>query len=228
MDLSAINCEIIKEDCDTNLNFKVIIVGDAGVGKSCINSQIIKNTFDANYSPTIGFEYAHLFVKAGDKVIKLSLWDTCGQEIYRSLVSSFYRNATFAILVYSINSRESFDNLDGWLNDIRTSGSVDVKMCLIGNKKDLEDNRAVTFEEGERFAKENGFFQFFETSAVTGENIKDVFLQIGKASYPLAVEEEKCGNRDAVGGVNMRGYADFGGNEESASNSEKMKGRGCC
>jgi Ras-related protein Rab-2A len=227
MDLSSINCEIINEDCDAHFNYKVIIVGDAGVGKSCINSRIIKNTFDTNYAPTIGFEYTHLFMKANDKIIKLSLWDTCGQEIYRSLVSSFYRNGAFAILVYSINSRESFDNLEGWLNDIRTSGSVDVKMFLIGNKKDLEENRAVTYEEGERFAKEHGFIQFFETSAMTGENVKDVFVQIGKASYMLPLEEDKSGNKSDMMD-NIKGYADFGGNDENGGNYDKMKGRGCC
>ena len=227
MDLSSINCEIINEECDTNLNYKVIIVGDAGVGKSCINSRLIKGTFEANYAPTVGFEYTNLFVKANDKIIKLSLWDTCGQEIYRSLVSSFYRNGAFAILVYSINNRESFDNLEGWLNDIRTSGSVDVKMFLIGNKTDLGDNRVVSFEEGEKFAKDHGFIQFFETSAMTGENVKDVFVQIGIASYALAIEEEKNGNRnDFVD--NFRGYADFGGNDEHGSDYDKMKGRGCC
>ena len=166
-------------------------------------------------------------MKANDKIIKLSLWDTCGQEIYRSLVSSFYRNGAFAILVYAINNRESFDNLEGWLNDIRTSGSVDVKMFLIGNKKDLEENRVVTYEEGERFAKEHGFIQFFETSAMTGANVKDVFVQIGKASYLLPLEEDKSGNRSDMMD-NIKGYADFGGNDENGNNYDKMKGRGCC
>ena len=227
MDLSSIPCEIITGDFVTNLNYKVIIVGDAGVGKSCITSRIMKNTFEANYAPTVGFEYSNLFVRANDKIIKLSLWDTCGQEIYRSLVSSFYRNAAFAILVYSINSKESFDDLDGWLNDIRTSGSADVKMCLIGNKKDLEENREVSYEEGKKFADEHEFIQFFETSAVTGENVRDVFLQIGRESYGLNVEEERNEHRSDIV-ENMRGYADFGRNEDKGSEGEKNRRNGCC
>ena len=95
-----------------DLTFKIIIIGDSGVGKSCLTQMATKNNFESNYQTTIGFEFFVLNIKIGDKIIKLQIWDTCGQEIYRSLISNFYRNASLAIMVYSVTDRKSFENLD--------------------------------------------------------------------------------------------------------------------
>lgn len=100
----SITYEILPDDFNQNdLVFKVIIIGDSGVGKSCLTIKAIKNTFQDEHNSTIGFEFYTFNVKINDKSIKLQIWDTCGQEVYRSLINSFYRNACLAILVYSID-----------------------------------------------------------------------------------------------------------------------------
>ena len=104
--------EILNQEFNySDLNFKIIIIGDSGVGKSCLSLQATKNVFESLYSPTIGFEFMTFFVRVEDKIIKLQIWDTCGQEVYRSIISSFYRNSSLAIIVYSIDSEASFSNL---------------------------------------------------------------------------------------------------------------------
>ena len=96
-------CEFIPDGPNYDLNFKLIVIGDSGVGKSCITTRATKDMFLESYSATIGFEFFSLCVKINEKNIKLQIWDTCGQEIYRSLISSFYKNSSLAILVYAIN-----------------------------------------------------------------------------------------------------------------------------
>jgi len=98
-----------------------------------------KNLFENHYSATVGFEFFTFNVKINDKVVKLQIWDTCGQEIYRSLITNFYRSSALGILVYAIDNKNSFDNLDVWLKDLKTQSNPDVKVFLIGNKTDLED-----------------------------------------------------------------------------------------
>ena len=122
-------------------------------------------------------------IKLGDKVIKLQIWDTCGQEIYRSLISNFYRNSSLAIMVYSINNQESFDNIELWLKDLRIYSNPDVKVFLIGNKVDLENERVVNRADGEKFANLNKLNYFCETSAKTGFNAQKIFIEAGKILY---------------------------------------------
>jgi small GTP-binding protein len=96
--------EIINEDLsEYDLTFKLIVVGDSGVGKSCLTIRATKDLFESNYSATVGFEFFSIFVKVNDKILKLQVWDTCGQEIYRSLISNFYRNCSLALIVYAID-----------------------------------------------------------------------------------------------------------------------------
>ena len=176
--------ELIKDEFSQyDLSFKTIVIGDPSVGKSCITMKAIKDFFEDYYAPTVGFEFYSLNVKLNDQIIKLQIWDTCGQEEYKSLISNFYRNSSLAILTYAINNKISFDNLEMWLNEVKTLGSPDVKIFLIGNKNDLEDNREVPKEKAENFSKDNKFDLFLETSAKTGFNVLNVFIEAAKILY---------------------------------------------
>jgi small GTP-binding protein len=184
MSSAQLSAQILSEDFPSfDLSFKIIIVGDSGVGKSCLSIKASRNFFEDFYSPTVGFEFLTFNVKVEDKNIKLQIWDTCGQEVYRSLISSFYRSASLAVIVYAINSEESYNNIEKWLNDIKTQSNPDVKIFLIGNKADLEDKREITKESGEKFAKEHNLTFFTETSAKTGFNVQNVFIEVAKELY---------------------------------------------
>ena len=133
-----------------------------------------------------------LNVKVEDKIVKLQMWDTCGQEVYRSLISSFYRSASLAIIVYSIDNEESFNNIEKWLNDVKSQSNPNVKIFLIGNKADLEDKRKVARIEGEKFYNDHKLSYFIETSAKTGFNVQNVFI---KAAKELYLTNEELRNR---------------------------------
>ena len=191
--MSDLNCQILSDDFSNfDLSFKIILVGDSGVGKSCLSIKASRNYFEDFYSPTVGFEFLTFNVKVEDQNIKLQIWDTCGQEVYRSLISSFYRSASLAIIVYSIDSEESFSNIEKWLNDIKSQSNPNIKIFLIGNKADLEDKRQVTKEKGENFYKQNKLSFFTETSAKTGFNVQNVFIEVAKVLYK---EHEEIKNR---------------------------------
>ena len=176
--------EILPEEHTSfDLSFKLIVIGDSGVGKSCLTINAVKNIFDDSYNATVGFEFFTFNVKINDKVIKLQIWDTCGQELYRSLITNFYRNSSLAIMVYSITSKESFEDIDMWLRELRTHSNPDAKVFLIGNKIDLEDQRQVTKEMGEKFCKENKLSLFMESSAKTGVNSQKIFIQAAKMLF---------------------------------------------
>ena len=191
--MSELKCQIITEESPSfDLSFKIIIVGDSGVGKSCLSIKASRNYFEDFYSPTVGFEFLTFNVKIEDQNIKLQIWDTCGQEVYRSLISSFYRSASLAIIVYSIDNEESFNNIAKSLNDIKTQSSPEVKIFLIGNKADLDDKRKITREQGEKFSNEHKISFFTETSAKTGLNVQNVFIQAAKE---LFIQHEEIKNR---------------------------------
>ena len=190
---NQLKCQVLADDFPSfDLSFKIIIVGDSGVGKSCLSIKASRNYFEDFYSPTVGFEFLTFNVKVEDQNIKLQIWDTCGQEVYRSLISSFYRSASLAIVVYSIDNEESFTHIEKWLNDIKTQSNPDVKIFLIGNKADLEDKRQVTKESGEKFYKDHKLSFFTETSAKTGFNVQNVFIEVAKELYK---QHEEIKNR---------------------------------
>jgi Ras-related protein Rab-1A len=132
--------EILPEDYNKyDLSFKIIVIGNSGVGKSCLSIKATKNIFENNYLATVGFEFFSFNVKLDDKVVKLQIWDTCGQEIYRSLITNFYRNSSLAIIVYAIDDRQSYQDIEVWLKDLKTYSNPDIKVFLIGNKTDMEE-----------------------------------------------------------------------------------------
>ena len=165
-----------------DLNFKIILIGNIGVGKSCLSLKATKGIFLEEYISTIGFEFYCFNVKVNEKIIKLQIWDTCGQEAYRSLIKNFYRNASLAIVVYSVEDLQSFNDIDIWLKQVKTYGTSSCKIFLIGNKIDTE-NRNVSTEMGIKCKNDFFFDCFMETSAKDGINIKELFINCATILY---------------------------------------------
>jgi len=218
-----------QENGKFELTFKIIIIGDSGVGKSCLAIRALKNIFESLYQPTIGFEFMSSYIKIDGKIIKLQIWDTCGQEVYRSLISSFYNNASLAIMVYSINNENSFNNLDFWLNEIRTKANPDINIILIGNKNDLENERKIPKDLGQEFSDNNGLNLFFESSAKTGFNVKQLFIEASKILYEQHI---KYTNRFSTNSDSFEKDININSKMQSLSiekdEPNQKRKRGCC
>ena len=218
---NELTAEVLKDDTTQyDLNFKIIVIGDAGVGKSCLSGKAIKDKFDAEYSATVGFEFLTFNCKVDGKIIKLQIWDTCGQETYRSLISSFYRNASLAMMVYEIDAKETFLHINTWLKEVKMQSNPDIKIFLIGNKADLEDKRQVPIETAKQYANENDINFVNEASAKTGFNAQNIFLEAIKVLYiehlKYMASANKPGNSPSV-------PMKINGNK----NTKRDKG-GCC
>ena len=214
--------EVLSDDFNQyDLSFKMIVIGDAGVGKSCLTAKAVKGVFEDTYSATVGFEFLTFNVKIGDKVIKLQIWDTCGQEIYRSLISSFYRNASLAMMVYSIDSKESFNHIETWLKEVKLQSNPDIKIFLIGNKADLEQQREVKTSEAKVFKEENGIHYFSEASAKSGLNSKEVFIEAAKLLYNEHLKYKTRANKTDIKGDNVPVPVKI-------NNNKGERKQGCC
>ena len=219
MSLST-NGEIGKYD----YSFKMIVIGDAGVGKSCLTNRAAKDKFISNYSPTIGFEFLSFSTNIDNKIIKLQIWDTCGQEVYRSLITNFYRNASLAMMVYSIDSKESFLHINQWLKEVRIQSNPDVKIILIGNKADLENERAVDYDVAQKFKEENQILYFEETSAKTGLNSKKVFEEAAKILYDEAKNyKSNSKNNELISDMKKKINV-----PKKLKKADKKRKNGCC
>ncbi|CAF1001457.1 unnamed protein product [Rotaria sordida] len=159
--------------------FKYIIIGDINVGKSCLLLQFTDKRFQSAHDCTIGVEFGSRIVNVAEKGVKLQIWDTAGQEQFRSIIRSYYRGAAGALLVYDITKRTTFDHLTMWINDLRNYSTSNMVIVLIGNKCDLSDRREVQKEEGEAFARDHGLI-FIETSAKTAVNVEDAFIKTAR------------------------------------------------
>ena len=178
------NIELLPEDfAQYDISFKIIVIGDSGVGKSCLTTQAVRNNFEEFYTATVGFEFLTFNMKINNNVLKLQIWDTCGQEVYKSLISNFYRNSSLALILYAINNKESFQHAENWLNDLKNQANPNVRVFLVGNKCDLDKERVISKEEGEKFKEEKKLDKFIETSAKTGENARGVLLDAAKMLY---------------------------------------------
>ncbi|KAJ5066241.1 ras-related protein rab-2-a [Anaeramoeba ignava] len=204
-----------------NYLFKFVVVGDTGVGKSCILLQYTDHRFQPVHELTIGVEFGARTIKINSETIKLQIWDTAGQESFRSITRSYYRGAAGTLLVYDITRKETFDHLKAWLEEAREH-SENLEIMLIGNKKDLKHRREVSYEQGEKFARENNL-QFLETSAKENENIEEAFLQISKKIY------EKIQNRSNekdITGVSKRTQTPTRKIDDESY--QETSGGGCC
>ena len=153
---------------------KYIIVGNAYVGKSNIIYRFVENKFSENYKATINLDFSYKNMKINDKIFRIQLWDTAGQEEFQSISRGYYKSGACALVVYDITDRDTFNNVSSWVEECKNNGPSTITLVLVGNKIDLEDKRQVTYEEGEDFANRNNM-QFFETSALNGTNIDKLF-----------------------------------------------------
>ncbi len=165
------------EQNEYTMLFKIVIIGDTYVGKTNILSRYISNEFDPNSNSTIGVELTTKTYNFDNNDVKVQIWDTAGQEKYRSITSSYYKGAQGCLLVYDITKKKSFDNIDKWYSELKSNSDEKIYTMLLGNKSDLEENREVSIEEAEKKAK-NFNIAFMETSAYNGNNINKAFNEL--------------------------------------------------
>jgi Ras-related protein Rab-1A len=161
----------------SDLLYKVLIIGDSAVGKSCLLLQFSDQTFSDNYVSTIGVDFKIRTMDVGGQQIKLQIWDTAGQERFQTITANYYHGSHAIAIVYDITSRSSFDNLRRWIADVERLATPQVCKLVIGNKADLEEKRQVRRDEGRAFADNLGV-PFLETSAKTSYNVREMFNQM--------------------------------------------------
>jgi small GTP-binding protein len=166
--------------------FKVIIVGDTGSGKSCLLLQFTDKRFESVHDITIGVEFGARIIDLDGKHMKIQIWDTAGQESFRSITRSYYKGSAGALLVYDITRRNTFTQLNKWLKETRDLSNPEMVIALVGNKSDLGHRRAVTYAEGAEFARKNGLL-FFETSAKLGDNVEHTFKEVARTIFSRVV-----------------------------------------
>eukprot|EP00635_Sarcinochrysidales_sp_CCMP3193_P010089 CAMPEP_0118893992 /NCGR_PEP_ID=MMETSP1166-20130328/2966_1 /TAXON_ID=1104430 /ORGANISM="Chrysoreinhardia sp, Strain CCMP3193" /LENGTH=195 /DNA_ID=CAMNT_0006832861 /DNA_START=67 /DNA_END=654 /DNA_ORIENTATION=+ len=172
-------------------HFKLVLLGDTAVGKSCLVVRFVRDEFFEFQEPTIGAAFLTQSVPLESATVKFEIWDTAGQERYRSLAPMYYRGAAAAIVVYDITNKESFNGAKSWVKELQRRGDPNVVIALAGNKADLQTKRRVSTEEAQEYAEENGILHM-ETSAKNATNVKDLFQEIADRlpKAPLQPERE--------------------------------------
>ena len=207
------------EKKDYNYLFKVLILGDSFVGKTNMLKRFLHNEFYMNTKETVGVEFGSKnFIMGESDIIKAQIWDTAGQERYRSVTKAYYKGAKGALLVYDITRKSTFENVDNWLIDLRTNADKDILIILIGNKRDLMDNREVSVEEAQTKAEQYNI-AYMETSAKSGDNISKAFTELVEQVYKanITMLQSDVQIEDSNGeGVNLN------------RDEEKIKKKGCC
>jgi Ras-related protein Rab-2A len=209
--------------------FKFIIVGDSNVGKSCLMLRFTDNKFKTDNDPTIGVEFGSRSITVSQKLIKLQIWDTAGQENFRSITRSYFRGAIGCVLTYDVTNRDTFQNLANWIEETQTCSNSGIVIILVGNKCDLTAVREVDREEVEEFSRKRGLVHI-ETSAKTGANVDKVFESLSD----MILEHIRQGliNPELGGGITM-GISELnekknGGSGVGLSNKDGTKEKKNC
>lgn len=175
---------VLRQDpkyCDDA--YKIILVGDTAVGKTCLIWRGVRGVFKEKYDVTIATEFSCLLCKINDRVVKIQVWDTCGQEAQRSMANIFYKGSHCAVLVYDITRRDTFKHLSGWLQDVKEGARPNARFFVVGNMADLVGARKVVPEEGRAFVEREGLDGFMEASAKTGKSVDQLFEKIAVSLF---------------------------------------------
>lgn len=208
---------------DSDVVFKFILVGDTGVGKSSILLKYSEDKFTDEHNVTVGVDFRSKVIQLDPKTkVKIQIWDTAGQETFGTIVRSFYRDAAAIFLVYDVKSKQTFKDLETWLEEVRTNCEYDPIYVLVGNQADGGE-REVTYEEGKNFMQECNIDLFFETSASNGQNINLAFMESLKLvylHYCQAKADESVPSRSIIGKKS--------GTKLSTLGTHPKKEKGCC
>ena len=192
----------LNQEINPEFAFKVVILGDSGVGKTSLVKYEIQNSFiNNNNDSTIIFEHSFKNYSIMGKNVRLQIWDTCGKEMYRSSVQNFYRSALCIFVVFSLDSLDSFNRVNQWIDEIKENNSEEYILVLVGNKSDLTRPRKIEKEVIENYCKRNEIENYFEASAKSGENVHEIFKNVVKQLFikfalPIINDNTEIKNRE--------------------------------
>ncbi|MQM12189.1 hypothetical protein Taro_045100 [Colocasia esculenta] len=224
-----------RPEDDYDYLFKVVLIGDSGVGKSNLLSRFTRNEFSLESKSTIGVEFATRSLTVDGKVIKAQIWDTAGQESidrvmgraaaadrYRAITSAYYRGAVGALLVYDVTRRPTFENVGRWLKELRDHTDPNIVVMLIGNKSDLRHLIAISTDDGKAFAEAESLY-FMETSALEATNVESAFAEVLTQIYRIVSRKAVEAGDDSASAVPSKGERINIKDDVSA-----LKKVGCC
>ncbi|KAJ7288000.1 hypothetical protein O6H91_Y281300 [Diphasiastrum complanatum] len=213
-----------RSDDDYDYLFKVVLIGDSGVGKSNLLSRFTRNEFSLESKSTIGVEFATRSISVDGKLIKAQIWDTAGQERYRAITSAYYRGAVGALLIYDITRHVTFENVERWLKELKDHTDSNIVVMLVGNKSDLRHLRAVSVEDGQSFSEKEGLY-FMETSALESTNVENAFKQILTQIYRVISKKALDVGEDPSAAIPGKGQTIDVGSKDDVTATKKV---GCC
>ena len=183
-----------------DVKYKIMILGESKVGKTSLIKRYTKDQFGGIYLTTVGMDFQDKIIDIENKKVRLQIWDTAGQERFRNVTKSYFQSSQGLVLVYDITDRESFEKLNFWVDNIKNNAPENAKFILVGNKCDLANERKVSYEEGENYAK-NLNIKFFEASARDGTNVNELFFYLANEIYQ---DNKLKGNNNSNNGVILR------------------------
>ncbi|XP_071960187.1 ras-related protein Rab-43-like [Antedon mediterranea] len=203
----------LESDDSFDFLFKIVLIGDAGVGKTCVVQRFKSGAFLEKQHATIGVDFTMKTLNIDGARVKLQVWDTAGQERFRTITQSYYRSANGVVLAYDITKKESFNNIPRWIEDVQKYAGNNVLQVLIGNKKDLEASREVKLTDAEALANHHGMLMCTETSAKDSTNVDDTFYQLA------TILKKRHGGGPAL---------EAGGGDTINMDTKRLDGWGCC
>jgi len=206
--------------------YKVVVIGDSGVGKTNIITRFTTNEFIVENKATIGVEFGHAEFKLADGIkIKVQIWDTAGQERFRAITRGYYKGAHGALVVFDITKAITFRNVEKWITELQEFADSDIVIMLVGNKTDLKDEREILTEEARRYSEKNNLL-YIETSAFDGANIQQSFQNIVTTIYERKKKPEKSPNPETI--KPSRGFVLQSAPAEQQDNKSKEKENCAC
>ena len=197
---------------EPSITFKILTIGESGVGKTCILRRFVENKFLKNHLATIGIDFKTKTLNINNQEIKLKIWDTAGQERFRNITTQYYKGADGIVLVYDVTEESSYEKIRDWMDQILSNTERDeIGLVLLGNKCDMEP-RTVSEEQGNKMAEELKI-SYFETSALTGQGIKEAFEQLTRD----IMKRKGVGESNSDGGLELK-----------SGKKKKGKGNDCC